>query len=383
MARFWPPVKDFLLPCGLAAALVGAAVAQQPEEPVEISDNDNDVVRERYPNRSVKIEREVTQDAAGNYVNHGTWKMWDEAGNVVAEGQFRDGKRYGLWTRWHRQGDSPLFGTAPYNLFSGPYISQATFDDGQLSGRWTIFDAKQHKISEFEMADGLRHGMSTWWYPTGQKMREVFYRDGLMDGDLLEWDQKSNLVVKDNFQEGRKLAPKAASYSETKRSAGKKKNEGMYLHAKQVVKDRDDWWNAKVATYASEGKDQKHGMWTEWFPTGHEQMTGNFHHDVPVGTFVWWYSNGQKALEGTYLDGKPHGRWTWWHNNGLKATEGEYLQGAEAGEWSWWNTDGRIARNKDFSGAASETAGVETKQPKPETDGAAEEVGLLPPRLER
>ena len=38
-----------------------------------------EVIRERYPNRSVKIEREVTQDAEGNYVNHGSWKMWDLA----------------------------------------------------------------------------------------------------------------------------------------------------------------------------------------------------------------------------------------------------------------------------------------------------------------
>ena len=58
-----------------------------------------EVVRERYPNTHVKIERETTLDSHGNYVNHGSWKMWDTAGNVVAEGQYNMGKRSGQWTR--------------------------------------------------------------------------------------------------------------------------------------------------------------------------------------------------------------------------------------------------------------------------------------------
>src|SRR5690606_4804533 len=61
------------------------------------SDSKVEVIRERYPNRTVKIEREVTQDADGNYVNHGTWKMWDEAGNLVAEGRYFNGQREGIW----------------------------------------------------------------------------------------------------------------------------------------------------------------------------------------------------------------------------------------------------------------------------------------------
>src|SRR4029079_13842394 len=37
-----------------------------------------EVIQERYPNRSVKVERQVTQDTDGNYINHGAWTMWDE-----------------------------------------------------------------------------------------------------------------------------------------------------------------------------------------------------------------------------------------------------------------------------------------------------------------
>ena len=52
-----------------------------------------EIIRERYPSRAVKIEREVIQDQAGNYVNHGTFRMWDPNGTLVLEGQYYFGKR--------------------------------------------------------------------------------------------------------------------------------------------------------------------------------------------------------------------------------------------------------------------------------------------------
>ena len=62
------------------------------------------------PNGNVKIEREVTTDADGNYVNHGAWRMWDDAGKLVAEGRYEMGRRSGQWTRWWDRDESPLLG---------------------------------------------------------------------------------------------------------------------------------------------------------------------------------------------------------------------------------------------------------------------------------
>ncbi len=44
----------------------------------------------------------MTQDARGNYLNHGSWKMWDQRGNLVAQGQYEYGNRTGTWIRWYR-----------------------------------------------------------------------------------------------------------------------------------------------------------------------------------------------------------------------------------------------------------------------------------------
>src|SRR5438045_1411801 len=88
------------LACGCLIALGGAAVsAQDPlviraaavvdvddnasaaDEP-SLSGDEVETIQERYPNRTVKVERQVIQDSAGNYINHGTWSQWDERGRL-------------------------------------------------------------------------------------------------------------------------------------------------------------------------------------------------------------------------------------------------------------------------------------------------------------
>ncbi|GAG95102.1 unnamed protein product, partial [marine sediment metagenome] len=257
--------------------------AQQDSSDLIAADAETETIRERYDNRNVKIERSVTKDAKKSYINHGPWKMFNQAGAVITEGQYEQGERHGVWTRWHTAASLPaMFKQAPYNQYTAPFVSQASFAKGKLSGHWTIFDAKQRRVSEFELSDGLRHGMSTWWYPSGAKMREVFYREGVIDGELVEWNAKSAVTLKDNYEEGHKLATKTTYHNNTRRSGrtttrsktDRKKTEGMYLFAKRVVKTQDNWWDATPAVYTTEGADLRHGAWTEWFPSGHEHLTG-------------------------------------------------------------------------------------------------------------
>src|SRR5947207_2649855 len=66
-----------------------------------------ELVRERYLDGKVRVERQVTLNNEGNYVNHGTWKMYSPTGDVVAEGQYNFGERNGMWTRWNARKDSP------------------------------------------------------------------------------------------------------------------------------------------------------------------------------------------------------------------------------------------------------------------------------------
>jgi antitoxin component YwqK of YwqJK toxin-antitoxin module len=314
----------------------GEATADEPQ---------TEVIKERFPDGSVRIERQVTQDAEGNYLNHGPWKMWDEKGNLVAQGEYADGNRTGVWVRWYRNvAEADLLSKTPYQQFLGPFISQATFENGQLDGLWTIYDNRMRKISQWAFAGGKRHGISNWWYANGRKMREVQFREGSVDGQFLEWTPDGAERVNSTYQSGRKLAPKL-----TYHAGGQKKSEGMYLYARDVEQTPDDWWACTILVTDKSGKDEKHGTFTVWHPNGQRQLEGAYDHEVQVGLFTWWHSNGQEALEGRFDQGKQDGAWTWWHANGQKSIQGQYAQGNPSGRWTWWKEDGKVAQAADMS----------------------------------
>jgi uncharacterized protein len=303
------------------------------------------VIKERFPDGSTKIEREVTQDAQGNYLNHGSWKMLDQHGNLLAQGQYQFGNRTGTWIRWYRNpSDSELLTKLPYQQYGTPVISQATFKNDQLHGTWTIYDGKKRIISQCEFVDGKRDGTAVWLFANGRKMREIQYHDGDIDGQIREWNADSKLTVDDTYQAGRKVAQKTARHP-----GGTKKSEGTYLFAKIIEQTPDDWWNCKLQVTTKQGKDEKHGPWINWYTNGQRQQVGAYEHDVQVGQFTWWHTNGQKALEGRFDAGKQDGVWTWWYPSGQKSIHGEYARGNPTGRWTWWKEDGKVAQSADLS----------------------------------
>jgi antitoxin component YwqK of YwqJK toxin-antitoxin module len=306
-----------------------------------------ETIRERYPDGRVRIERGVTQDDNENYVNHGPWRMWDEAGNLVVEGNYQLGKRDGKWSRWYQAEEAELFQGPPFSLFTAPFLSSAEFTDDELEGHWVITDQNEMKICDWAFESGRRQGESTWYYHTGRKMRVIQYRDGQISGELIEWDASGEQVTRVQYQDGRRLEKTTELYAD-----GQKKVEGTVLQARLVMKEPDDWWNAKLATYTRQGKDQKHGEWSAWYPNGQMKFTGEYAYDEPSGEFTWWHENGQRSLQAFYRDGQKTGAWTWWHPNGQKSIQGEYLVDSPTGRWVWWHDTGKVAQRIDFSQAA-------------------------------
>ena len=339
------PAQEETVPGGQYAS-PAPLVAAKPgnRTPVVEAGAKTETIKERYPNGKVKIEREVTQDSEGNFVNHGSWIMWNENGRVVAEGVFHNNRRQGTWTRYHAANDSDLFGEAPFDQFTGGFVSQAEFEGGKLHGTWTIADAKGRKVVDWEFADGVRNGRSVWFFASGRPLREVEYRSGVIDGELVQHNAEGKVVRKDTYQQGRKIAPKRSYHTSTQ-----KKSEGVYLHAAVVQKTADDWWNARPATFTTTGRDVRHGAWKSWFTNGQINDEGEYRNDVPVGQFTWWYPSGQIAMRGGYEAGKQVGPWVRWHSNGIKSTQGRYRSGHPAGPWIWWHATGKVKQSADFS----------------------------------
>jgi antitoxin component YwqK of YwqJK toxin-antitoxin module len=310
-----------------------------------------ELVRERYLDGKVRIERQVTLNGDGNYVNHGSWKQFSEKGEVIAEGQYNFGQRVGMWTRWLGRNDSPIFKEFPFDKFKAPFMSQVTFVDGKMDGDWIIADVNEHKILVTSLKAGERTGSSTTWLPNGKVYRQASYNQSVPVGDLLELNPKTGQLAKvATYEEGRKVVTTTTYFPGNKRQ---KQSETMYLAAKTVVETPDDFWSARLAKFASEGSDLKNGTAKTWYANGKQESDGYYVLGQKSGTFTYWHENGQVASTGEYKDDLAEGTWVWWHDNGQKSAVGKYEKGTLIGDWRWWDSEGKLTKQQTYDGTES------------------------------
>jgi antitoxin component YwqK of YwqJK toxin-antitoxin module len=304
-----------------------------------------EIIRQRYPDGNVQIARHVMQDAEGNWVNDGQWKLFDQQGAMIAAGSYRHGAMEGKWSRLHTAGSGGIFSNVPFIEFDGPYASHANFESGKLSGPWIIQDRKGQKILEIPYKDGRRNGVAVWYLPEGRIHRRMEFADGVPVGKLVEYDNQGKIRRKETYKDGMKIVNNVTYY----RPSGQKRQESIVQRGRLALQGEDDWWEAKPAPMIVTGQDVQHGPVRSWFENGQTKMVGNLVKDKRVGKFIWWHRNGTKQLTGQYDEaGNKTGRWRWWHENGIKSIDGSYTDGEAAGPWQWWNEQGKLINEEDF-----------------------------------
>lgn len=363
-------------------AASGTAWGQQEEAPPALiidgaaastetsATTEPEVIRERYPSTSIKIERTVILDSEENYINHGPWTLYSERGEMVAHGDYQHGKRHGLWQRSFAAGEGSMFAGPQFKDFERPYHSLINFVEGEVHGDWVIEDSKGRQILNGAFEHGQLHGKTVWFYPSGKKRQEATHNHGKLDGMLLIWDDKSQLVTKESYLDGKQLKTDVQTHQ-----GGGKSVEKSELHPVGITTYQ---WMEGSVTLQAPPKDaikELHGPATWWHANGQKQLEGQYERGVPVERFTWWHANGQSKVQGNYAEGKPDGKWVWWHENGQKQMEGEYINGDRSGKWSRWQPDGKIIATEHY------TAGVgsgksEERQPVEAADLSSPSIPL-------
>lgn len=315
-----------------------------PPPLINRDDDGENVIKQRYSNGQPRIIRHVAQDRNGNYFNHGPWEARNQSGQTIANGTFSNGLMDGQWSRIHEKSSSELFSTRPFNLFQGPFRSVAQFKNGKLNGLWTIYDRYRTKIFEIPYENGVRHGTATWFLPNNAKMREATFNRGLIDGEILDFDETEQVSKRQEYVEGRRIVKNTTFYR-----PNVKKTQEYFLDAKLEPEGLDNWWDAKPTPYVSKGSETQNGAAMSWFENGQPKKRGQYNNGQPVGQFTWWHANGNKQIEGFYVDGKKNRRWTWWHENGMKKFEGIYKDNQPVDIWRAWHANGELRKQKDYS----------------------------------
>lgn len=306
------------------------------DQPIEGAE----VIRERFPDGSLKVARQVILDADGNYVNHGSFSQWNAEGQKIVSGQFVLGIRQGVWSKTCLTEDSPLFAAYPYNAFEPPFQSTAEFLGGHLDGTWIITDAHGQVVSEIQLSVGTREGQAVWYHPAGAVMYKAEYLGGILHGDFVENDAEGKEIRSISYNMGQRVESEKQNDNH-----GRLVAEYGYLTAPQILLSNDQWHTAQPARYKAEGGRVKHGPFVTYHPDGRVDWQGEFSHGELNGEVQRWYPNGQRRLAGQYEMGQPIGHWTWWHDNGMPQIKGNYDDPSSA-PWMAWNTDGNRITDK-------------------------------------
>ncbi|MDG1875414.1 MAG: hypothetical protein P8J27_15985 [Mariniblastus sp.] len=321
---------------------------QDSQEQLPNAINDSNFSREtviqRFSNGKKRIAREIAEDKEGNIRNHGLWEAFNLEGRSIASGNFAQGIMQGQWKREHLKSEGGLFETRPFNLYQGPFLSVANFKDGKLDGLWTIYDHVQTKIFEISYRQGVRDGKAIWRYPNQAKMREATFKDGLLHGYILGWDESEKPTRREEYVEGRQIVRVRTFYR-----PNQPQKEDYFLDSKLVPAGQDQWWEAEPTPYFQQGDKVQSGGAVEWYENGQLKKQGQFREGEPIGRFVRWHSNGNKQYLGFYKNGVKSGLWTWWHANGMKQTQGQFNNDMPAGIWKAWSVDGTLRKVENFS----------------------------------
>jgi antitoxin component YwqK of YwqJK toxin-antitoxin module len=237
-----------------------------------------DIKREYYPSGNVKIIASYKDE-----VPQGVRREFNEEGEVVAGFVFLDGQIIGEGII-----DEEGIKDGPWKEYypNGAIKSEGTYDKGNRIGGWKFYypNGQLEQIGTYNK-DGKADGSWTWYYATGDLLREESYFNGKIDGFSIEYDEYGVVIA-----------------------------EGEYL------------------------EDEKEGKWK--FNYGDHKSEGEFSLGMRQGKWISYYSDGKVNFEGEFIEDNPNGRHTWYWPNGNKKTEGKYIMGLKDGEWLKYNYDG-------------------------------------------
>ncbi|MEZ6136957.1 MAG: hypothetical protein R3C53_18840 [Pirellulaceae bacterium] len=300
-----------------------------------------EIVRQRFENGAINIERTVAEDAAGNFVNHGAYVQYNIKGEVVVSGSYQWGKRHGEWTQQIPADAAQRLHGSLDKGFTPPFVSKASFANDKLNGTWAIVDGRGKIALTWEYANGNRDGNSVYFDSHGKVLQSLTYRANLVE-DISALAEARKEVQLYNGKLVRRSEEWYPGNTGKNNSRQLKTQESLLVPFPLNVLS-SDWDNHQVVYQQSDtSKPVRHGRTVTFYPNGNRESEGNYDQGKRNGTFAWWYSNGQQKVVGEYRDDREHGLWSWWHDNGLKEATGNFLDGKQVEEWSSWNQMGQL-----------------------------------------
>lgn len=328
---------------------------------IDYAANAAELIRQRFANGKIQLERWVIEDAHGNIVNHGSYVEYDQQGNSVASGEFVYGQREGTWSKQLTAEQTRELAGHLDEGFSAPFISKATFEDGLLQGVWTISDSRGNLVTSWSYEAGNRDGVSSLRNSKGEVVQSVTYRMNVAHGPA-KIGFKGEPAKETVLTEGMLLRQVDKWYPAVAGKQAVLQSQEWQLVPIPMNVVSSEWYANEVRLELPAGAETvRHGMAVTFYSNGQRESEGSYDHGLRNGTFAWWYANGQQKTVGEYRDDVENGDWNWWHENGMKQASGLFANGKRVDEWSLWTAEGKLVQRTNASKSETQVADTNNK----------------------
>ncbi|MDE5703339.1 MAG: hypothetical protein K2H70_00790, partial [Bacteroidales bacterium] len=314
--------------------------------------------------------------------------LYHADGSLSSEGYVVDGEPEGWWRSYDHE---------------GRLISQGHRKDHLLDGLWTFYE-NGFKKSEITYYKDIKHGKSTYYFPTG--IQEEYYRQGKLDGLRSYYDTLYRLIKTEPFSRGEKHGL-AKNYNTLGEIIYVRTYRSGVLVGQQALNRRDKdglrqgvWKgfhaNDQVAWEVPYVDDLKDGYYKEYDTLGNivrieKYVRGVLEEDAPelakVDIYTEYYADGRPKMKVGYKNGKPEGicreydsltgkvvrgtlfrngeivgggiiddngyfqdDWKEYYSDGTLKCEGRFRRGRKQGVWTYYYPDGKKEQEGCFAG---------------------------------
>ncbi len=278
---------------------------------------------------------------------HGETREYSEDGRVIVLYFYEEGilqktqkinrfneerLKQGLWITFHANENKKL---------EGGYV------DGKKHGIFKEYDVMGNLIAIYKYENGVISEESSelsvldtkYTYYTNAKVKtEATYRDSLLQGYRLTYDENGNIIHSEFFDKGIKLSEGLTDKQGREQGKWKYFYETGELQAEGKYKDglKIEIWKYfyKDSTLEQTGKyilGKPDDEWIWYYPDKTVRREENYDRGVRDGRLEEFNEDGELITKGTYRDGEKFGKW--FYALGDHEEEGRYRYGKKDGEW--------------------------------------------------
>jgi antitoxin component YwqK of YwqJK toxin-antitoxin module len=248
------------------------------EDPPELAEYEIRI--DYYPDGKIKVvgsyKDSVAEGIRREYSHDG--KITDayimHRGRVIGHGIIDEqGQKQGPWKEYY---------------MDGTLRAEGTYTNNVRTGLWKFYhpNGRLEQIGKYD-AKGRGTGNWKWYYDNGALRRDENLFEGIHEGDYVEYDRDSTILLEGNYVDG-----------------------------------------------------IKEGFWREGEKGYREE--GNYLEGVREGVWKYYYPGDILYFEGAFIDGTPDGLHKWYYKNGKLMKQGRYMMGLREGDWKYYNEEGKV-----------------------------------------